>query len=1177
MNLKISVVFLAAILSVVVAFFGPLAPPQPNPIEAARLNNLGCAYMNQQLFEKGLKSFQQAVEADPKLAIARLNEGVAYLNLQKIDEAKSALEDALKVDPKNPNAWYNLGLLAKNTGDAQSAIDAFKRVTEIDSNDADTWYFLGTAYVQAKQFPQAIESFQHALQINPLHASAEFGLSRAYQQASDVDHAREHLKRFQYITQNKIGAPMSLAYGEQGQYSRAVESPQFQLKPSAQIKVQFVDVTKEAGIVTNPVPNGSNTDNGFPRYLGNGACFLDYDNDGNIDLFLTSSGLQGGMALYHNLGSGKFEDITTQAGLDPRVRAISCTAGDYDNDGFADLAVGQANGIVLLHNEKNGTFKNVNASAGIRRSSSVIALAFIDYDHDGDLDIYAAGDADSCLGLGCGSSIVWRNNGDGSFTSVDIGVSTDILTTGVIGSDYNNDRAVDLLVADMRRTTIFQNPREGKFLPLHPFNRWVTGNDYRRPELTVGVAALDFDHDGWMDYAFTNMSAPALTLWRNNHGKSFDRVPLPETNWVRAYGVAAFDYDNDGWVDLVAVGETKDGKGEIKLFRNLGPDGFKDVTADVGLDKIHLESPRAIITGDYDNDGAVDLLITQNHGPAALLKNVVLPNPGGNQNHWLRLALKGLNDNKSAIGTKVEVFSGGNRQKFEIYGSNGYLGQNSPYLTVGLGNAKEADIVRMLWPTGVLQDEIQIAGDKQQNFVELDRRGSSCPTLFVWNGEQYKFVADMLGAGVVGHWVGPGQRDIPRPVEYVKIDRDSIREKNGELSFRFMEPLEEAVYLDQVRLLAVDHPAGVNVYPNEYFASNPPYPPFKVVVSEEKDTRLPAEVWDDHGHDLLPDLNAHRYVGDFALTQFLGFAKPHSMTLDLGESYNGGPLWLLMHGEVEYFSANSMYAASQAGIEAIPPYVEVLDQHGRWKRVIYDMGFPAGGPRTMTADLTGKLPLGTRKIRITTNLQIYWDSILIDRTVQSSGEEPQGSSTRAQDALARNDNVRNPLLNYVPLVHADLEFHGYPLKIEGMPPGNVNYIYEKASATGPYTRPMGAYTRYGDVLPLLAATDDKLAVFGSGDEVRLDFDPSNLPALPEGWVRDYFFAANGYEKDMDFYAAEGNFVAPLPFLSMGEYPYAPKKLFPLDDDHVNYLLEYNTRHMSGNEQRGYWFDYGDAK
>jgi hypothetical protein len=543
---------------------------------------------------------------------------------------------------------------------------------------------------------------------------------------------------------------------------------------------------------------------------------------------------------------------------------------------------------------------------------------------------------------------------------------------------------------------------------------------------------------------------------------------------------------------------------------------------------------------------------------------VLLSNQGGNQNHWLRLALKGVADNKSAIGTKVEIFSGGNRQKFEVYGSNGYLGQNSPYLTVGLGDATQADIVRLLWPTGVLQDEINVAADKPQTFTEIDRRGSSCPTLFVWNGERYQLVADMLGAGVVGHWSGPNQRDIPRPVEYIKIDRDAIREKDGKLSFRFMEPLEEAVYLDQVKLLAVDHPADLEVYPNEYFASNPPYPPFKVVVSRE--ARPPAAAWDEHSHNLLPDLLANRYVGDFALTQFQGFAKPHSLRLDLGQPYTGGPLWLLLHGEVEYFSANSMYAASQAGVQAISPYVEALvgnDQNSpaSWKRVIEDMGFPAGGPRTMTVDLTGKLPAGTRKIRITTNLQIYWDNVLIDRT-----EQP-----------APTDRTRSVSTTKVPLTRADLEFHGFPLKIEGTPPGNVQYIYEQTSATGPYTRPTGTYTRYGDVLPLLTALDDKLAVFGSGDEVRLDFDSTNLPRLPQGWVRDYFFAAFGYEKDMDFYAAEGNYVAPLPFLAMGDYPYAPTKSFPLDDAHLNYLLEYNTRHISGNEQRGYQFNYESPK
>jgi len=1187
----------AALVATLLAAFGLLSPDsKPNPIEAARLNNLGVAYMNQQLFEKGLKEFQQAAEADPKLAIARLNMGVAYLNLQKVDEAKAALEDTLKQDPKNPNAWYNLGMLAKNTGDAPAAIDAFKRVVEIDASDADTWYFLGSAYVQAKQFPEAIDAFERALKLNQHHASAEFGLSRAYQQSGDVDHAREHLKKFQYITQNKIGAPMSLAYGEQGQYSRAVESPSAVLKAPAPIKVRFVDVTKEAGITFR---EGSDRKNAS----GPGACFLDYDNDGKIDLLVADNGGQGGMTLYHNLGNGKFEDVTKQTGLDPSLHALSCTAGDYDNDGFTDFAVIVEGQVKLFHNEKNGSFKDVTQESGIKGNGHGSSLTFVDYDHDGDIDLFVL-QSDEGRPVASVNGVVersfrasnqmWRNNGNGTFTeqTEQTGLVGDIPATAAIGTDYNNDRAVDLLVTG--RTLLYKNQREGKFS-----RQQLLGS------LDLGAAVLDFDHDGWMDVVFSRVQSPALTLWRNFRGTAFEQVGELGTNWVRAFGVAAFDYDNDGWVDLVAVGETKDGKGEIKLFRNLGPDGFKDVTVDVGLDKIQLKDPRAIITGDYDGDGATDLLITQNHGPAVLLRN-----EGGNQNHWLRLSLKGLADNKSAIGTKVEVFAGGNRQKFEIYGSNGYLGQNSTDIVVGLGDSKEADIVRMLWPTGVLQDEIQIAGDKQQNFQEIDRRGSSCPTLFVWNGKHFEFVADMLGAGVVGHWVGPGQRDVPRPVEWIKIPRDAIREREnshfsqntremghpgstevegprsdaGLLSFRFMEPLEEAVYLDQVRLLAVDHPANIDVYPNEYFASNPPYPAFKVVVSNNEDERPPAGAWDDHGHDVLPDLLAHHYFGDFALTQFQGFAQPHSLTLDLGEAYRGGPLWLLLHGEVEYFSANSMYAASQAGIQAISPYVEALGASGQWKRVIDDMGFSAGGPRTMTADLTGKLPPGTQKIRITTNLQVYWDSIQIDRTEQNGPRcQTAGSSTRAENALARNDieicgdEKGTTRLTPVPLRRADLEFHGYPLKIEGKPAGNVQYVYEKVSATGPYTRPSGTYTRYGDVLPLLTATDDKLAVFGSGDEVRLDFDPSNLPALPKGWVRDYFFAANGYEKDMDFYAAEGNYVAPLPFLSMGEYPYPPKKSFPLDDAHVNYLLEYNTRHMSGNEQRGYWFDYGDTR
>src|SRR6202167_3696431 len=1149
MTKQLSIAFVSIFfLAFLVALLGRDRPAN-NPREGPRLNNIGVAYMNQQLFEKALKEFEAAAAADPTLQVTTVNRGVALLNLQRVEEAKALLEKAARDNPKDAHAWYNLGLYYKNSTDAGAAIDAFRRVTEIDPNDADSWYFLGSTYAHLKRFPEAIAAFERALKLDPHHASAQFGLARAYQQSGQADAAHEAMKKFQYITQNKLGSPISLAYGEQGKYSRAEQSPLLVENVGAAISVKFVDVTQSAGL---------------PRRGTSAVCFIDYDNDGRIDLFLGGGGASGGPALFHNLGEGKFEDVTQKLGLGATERAAGCTAGDYDNDGCPDLAISTSNGIHLLRNDKAMKFVDVTQAAGIisdrTAGGSVVgwrSLNFVDYDHDGDLDLLGIREAWSpVMGLEWHLSPLpaemWRNNGNSTFTNVtsDLGLWR-ATATNRTGTDYNNDRAVDVVVTSSEEApSIFENQREGEFLVRQPWSSAM-------PAPTTGLAVLDFNHDGWMDFAFTHTGPPGITLWRNNQGKSFDQVPLPKVDWVRAYGVAALDYDNDGWVDLVAVGETKDGKGEVRLFRNLGPDGWKDVSADVGLDKIQLKEPRAIIAGDYDNDGAVDLLITQNHGPAVLLRNV-----GGNKNNSLRLALKGLNDNKSAIGTKVEVFSDGIRQKFEVYGSSGYLGQNSPYLTIGLGQAKEADVVRMLWPTGVLQDEIGVDTNKLQNITELDRRGSSCPTLFAWDGREYQLVGDMLGAGVVGHWVsasdGKIERDIPRPTEAIKLDRALLREKDGMLSFRFMEPLEESVYLDQAKLLAVDHPADLDVYPNEYFASQPPYPPFKVVFSNNNDARPPAGAWDEHGHNVLPDLLAHRYFGDFKVLPFLGFAEPHSLVLDLGHAYDGGPLWLLMHGEIEYYSATSMYAADQARLRPIAPDVEALVplidgktfDGNKWRRVIDDLGFPAGGPRTMTADLTGKIPLGTRRIRITTNLQIYWDNILISRT--------------GQQQSAR--------VTPVPLARADLDFHGFPLKIEDKPPGNVKYIYEKTSATGPYTRPAGAYTRYGDVRPLRESVDDEFVVFGSGDEVALDFNPATLPALPRGWVRDYFFIANGYEKDMDFYAYRGETGDPLPFREMPTYPY-PGQSFPTDAEHLNYLLEYNTRFMSGNEASGYSFHY----
>src|SRR5664279_2088684 len=277
---------LALLVEIILLGFLAATGASTNPQEAARLNNIGVAYMNQQLFEKALKSFEAAAAADPGLQVVAVNRGVALLNLQRIDEAKALLDRASKENPKDAHAWYNLGLYFKNSSDAGGAVDAFRRVTELDANDADSWYFLGSTHAQLKQFPEAIAAFEQALKLDPHHASAQFGLARAYQQSGQADPAHDAMKKFQYITQNKLGSPISLSYGEQGKYSRAEESPVAVEKVGAAISVSFVNVTQSAGLTMKPEEK---TRKGIGSYLGPGACFLDYDGDGNIDLFLPSN------------------------------------------------------------------------------------------------------------------------------------------------------------------------------------------------------------------------------------------------------------------------------------------------------------------------------------------------------------------------------------------------------------------------------------------------------------------------------------------------------------------------------------------------------------------------------------------------------------------------------------------------------------------------------------------------------------------------------------------------------------------------------------------------------------------------------------------------------------------------------------------------------------------------
>jgi tetratricopeptide (TPR) repeat protein len=1122
--------FLLCAALLVTASAATVAPSKQ--ADAAKLNNFGTALMNQQLLERAAAKFADAYQLDPALVHAEVNRGIALIYLQKMPEARQALEQAAAQDPKDPHIWYALGILYRIEADYPKALENFQRAAALDPDDADTHYFLGSVYLELHQAEPALAEFQAALKLNPIHASAQFGLAKVLQRLGRREEATTAFQRFETLNREKIASPLAHTYGDEGHYSLVQDALTQNPQVGAMIPLTFTPQTIDHGAGATPAAAQTND---LPR---GGACLIAPAGDHSY-LLVMGSGAEAIQA-YARSGAGSFVRVpSAQTGLVASGIGVSCTVGDFDNDGLPDVAVAMSDRVLLFKNSGGGKFTDVTTASGVQPANHPAGITFVDYDHDGDLDLFVTGRPSA---PGSKPNVLWRNNGNGTFTNwtEQAGLGGEGATVAATLSDLNNDRAVDLLVTGSGPApTFFANPREGLFKSSPLF---ATAG---LPP-TVGAVVLDFNKDGWMDVALTHAGSPGITLWRNVQGKRFERVPLPVEDVIAGWGLTAIDIDNDGWLDLVAVVQTQHGP-ELRALRNLGSAGFEDVTARVKLDQVKLVEPRALIAADVDGDGAADLIVTQLNGDPLLLRN-----EGGNRNHSLLISLKGVADNKSAIGTKVEVFADGIWQKFEVTGASGYLSQGAQEILAGIGSSEHADMVRMLWPTGVPQDETEIGTKTSLAITELDRRGSSCPTLFAWNGKKYEFISDVIGAAVVGHWVSPTAKNTADPDEWIKVDGSQLQPRGGYLSLRFGEPMEEVNYIDQVRLVAVDHAAGTEVYPSERFLSEPPFASGRAIVSAA--AHPVAGAWDDKGRDVSEQLRArdHKYVRDFTNLSFAGFANQHALTLDLGEWTAANPLRLLLHGFIEYFSASSMYAAWQAGLQPMPPYVEAQLPNGAWKRVLDDMGFPAGLPRTIVVDLTGKLPPGTRRIRLVTNLQIYWDQALID----NGPEVPQ---------LMRQTEL--------PLASAQLAFRGYPEQIDGKTPGDLTYNYQHISQTGPFTRSRGSYTKYGEVTPLLRSVDEAFVIFGSGEDIDLEFSTTSLPRLAPGWKRDYFFYANGFVKDMDFYEASPFTVADLPFHGMSTYPYPASEHYPQDERRMQYELEWNDRFDSGRDAQQYGFHY----
>lgn len=1108
--------------------------------QIVRANHFGVALMEQLRFQDAADQFAGIHKLKPNLAFAYVNEGIARYNLQDHDGALDKFQKALELDPGSIQAHYMRALVLRSRDEIDEAIKEFEWVRERDPEDPSTLYYLGLLYARKPDYDRAIASFRRVLESEPYNVSAHYNLAIALMRSGKQDEGQRQMSEFRRLQQLFGKQSQGVQYLEQGRYSAVVEDlpAEILLRASeSPVEVRFEDVTARAGL---PVVVAEQDDAvnrllaGSPQPLiekpltgifSGGAALLDYNSDGALDLYVTqyvSSG-PGRNKLYRNNGKGKFEAVSSDVLAGPGPSS-GCLAADFDNDGFPDLALLTRNGARLLHNDKGEKFTDVTASARLRDSGWSVGGAFVDYDHDGDLDLLVLS-----LGVASGlagsepanprSSSLWRNNGDGMFTDVfaETRMTFDQAPSSVAFADFNNSRDVDFLVAGINTDPLlFSNLRDGTFkkIPLP---------DSGGRKVTWSLQVLDFNQDGWMDVWLGK--GDSSVLLKNEKGKLVSRVPDFPGPGARC--AAVLDFDNDGDLDLMSGSP-----GGLRLLANRGH-RFFDVSDETGISQFAF-SANSIAAADIDGDGDLDVLAS---GPGGQLR--LLENNGGNRNNWLSVRLDGTNSNKGGLQAKVEGRSGSWWQKLELNGGAGGLGQSQPVAHFGLGKRSKVELLRILWPGGVLQSEYDVANRQLLAIKELDRKGTSCPILYAWDGSQYKFVTDFLGGSAFGYLLAPGKYNFPDTDEYIRLDRGQLGLRDGRYSLTMNNQLEEVIMIDKAELVAVDHPARYEVFPNEKLLPGRPYDRFRLIFADN--ARPPRRATDSSGRDVLAAVsNIDRvYPDNFQNLPFKGYAETHSLTLDLGDLDGAPAVHLLMHAWIDYADSTSNLAAAQAGQRLVPPYLEVADGRGGWVTAVPRMGFPAGLPKTMTVDLTGKFQAADYRVRITTNMRIYWDQILV--------------SVARQDVARRVIRLRP--------VSARLQWKGYPKPLS--PDGRLPYLYDYNSAAQSegWKSHRGGYTRYGDIGELVDRIDDHYVIMRHGDEIRLDFDPSRLPALPDGWVRGFLVYADGFGKDMDVNSARPDTIEPLPFHAMSAYPYPPGESFPDTASQRRWQQLYNTRRV----------------
>lgn len=1081
--------------------------------------NRGVSLMGQYLYDDAVKAFEEVVRVAPDLTEARINLAIAQFNRNRkedLDAARQQLAGVLRQDPGNVRALYFNAIVLQHVGQAGEAVPALEQVVRARPEDGAAWYLLGLCKQRVNQ--PAETEFQQAVRHRPYLYSAYYQLYQAARRAGDEVKAGGYLDQFKRLRDSPLGETIELPqYNQMGDLALALPVPRPQ-RPAIASSSYRTGTARE--ILSLVAASASRSAPGAtPPPLG-GAAFADLDRNGQLDALLPGLDRSGPPVpfRYSVQPGGGWIAAPTNTGPALPAAPLACAVGDFDNDDVPDVFVAGVGCNQLFRGSTNGTFVDVSLAAGITRAGGTTRSAWwLDADHDGDLDLFV-----------CNSGApnqLFNNNGDGAFTDIATAAGVacaDDRSVAVVPGDFDGDRDLDLVVLrDGGAARLFLNELLGRY------RESALGSPELRGEL--GGAAQDLDGDGTLDLLVLGGQPAELRRFRGDGrghfewDEAFTGTSRAAASWGPLRGFRLTDVDLDGDLDLACFANEghlllNDGTGRFVLRARVW-------TAAPGMEILGAEL--ADLNGDLVPDlwlceGGATVRVSVVPGELSPPSTALAVQPSGIRSRDGRTRSPG-----SGFGASLTARAGLREQRVFHAGQFGSANQSLLPVVLGLAGAGGADYVNLAWPDGVAQVETALAAGQVHKVAELQRKISSCPVLFAWNGTRFEFITDFAGVGGLGYFTAPGVSAPPQVLEHVKIEPGQLRARNGIYELRVTEPMEESAYLDRLELLAIDHPRAQPVFPDERLAIAGAAPTHELLVVERAVFPRAATAPDGReGTDQLARVD-RVYAYDPPLDRrYLGFCRPHTLELDFGPDLAqfgpGDRLFLFLNGFIEYPYSQTVYAASQSRIGWEPIRVERLDPDGTWQTIVPDAGVPGGMARMMTIDLTGLVPSTTRKLRLTTNLEVSYDQVFV----------------------ARHAGLSGVTVHSVPLRAAALRRVGFPR--EYSPDGRLPllYDYELSDVTAPFHVLKGAYTRYGPVEDLLADFDDRQVVMGPGDEVALEFAAAALPSVPAGAVRSFVLVSHAYCKDMDLYTATPQTLAPLPFRAMSRYPYPNTESFP---------------------------------